>query len=663
MIKNLSFRQKLLSLVISPVIGALFFAGLTLSRAYDDKMLAEDMHFLVELSTSGSLIVHELQKERGATSGYVGSGGKKFAGILSDQRRNTDNMLRKVNLAVLMNDQLRGTHPEIAGQIRSVINDINTLKQLRNNVDTLSISASKASSFYTDLNASLLSLSGTIAEISTYGELTNKLRNYYTFMQAKESAGQERAILNIALSNGAFQDGLYQKFVTLESFQKAYFKTFYQFASSEQIREFDAIASSRTGSRVEVIRNTANDKFVSGNFGVSGEEWYEVSTDRINQLKNLEDKLATDVHSIVDSIYESANRTIYLYMTISVLLLVVTVILSIYVAKLLVGQALELATTIDAVASSKDLSLRVKVESTDELGTSARSFNEMLTVVRDMLKQIESSSVQLATAAEETSNSVAENAKSLERQNLETSQAATATEEMTATVNEIASNTTMTADAASQAAALSNQGVTEVESNAQNMSELNLQMSQANNQVLQLRDSSKEINEIVDVIKGVAEQTNLLALNAAIEAARAGEQGRGFAVVADEVRTLAKRTQESTQLIEEMVIRFQTEADAVSKSIELSFAHVQGSLEQTMSVKDKLEDINASIDSITDMCNQVATAAEEQVAATNEIAMNIRTINDLAGISSEMGDQISQAAQEQTELSSRQHELVSQFKL
>lgn len=329
---------------------------------------------------------------------------------------------------------------------------------------------------------------------------------------------------------------------------------------------------------------------------------------------------------------------------------------------MLIGQALKLSETINLVASNKDLSYRAPVQSEDELGTSAKSLNDMLDIFSDMVRKIEASSIQLATAAEQTSASVNDNAKSLEKQSIETAQAASATEQMTATVNEIAASTTTTAESANRAAALSSDGVSEVENTAESMLVLNEQMATANSQVLKLKDSSKEINEIVDVIKSIAEQTNLLALNAAIEAARAGEQGRGFAVVADEVRTLAQRTQESTQKIEAMVVGFQSEADAVSQSIESSFGYVKVSQEQTLSVRGKLEEINSAIVSITDMCNQVATAAEQQVATTNEIAVNIRTINDLAEVSSEVGGQISVAAQEQTQLSSKQHELVAQFK-
>ncbi len=662
-IKDLSFKLKLLLLVTPPILGALFFASITLQNAYNDKFLAEDVQALVALSIKGSLIVHELQKERGSTSGFVGSNGKNFADTLRQQRQNTDKVVSQNDLMAAVDTRLRKDYPEVAQDIQKVSQGIEQLSQLRTKVDSLSISAAEAAQFYTNLNHELLSLSGSIANLSTYGSLTSKLRSYYTFMQAKEAAGQERAILNIALSFGSFQTGIYQKFVTLESYQRAYLKSFEQFASQEQLRKLNAIYASPTGTKVEEIRKIVNDKFTSGNFGISGEEWFQVSTARINQMKGLEDELATEIDQQVKSLYSQANNAIYIYLLLTIALIVITTILSVYLAKILIGQALNLAKTIDSVSQTKDLTLQAEVHSSDELGHSAKSFNEMLFVLRELLQQVQGSSIQLSAAAEQTSASVAENADSLEKQNMETAQAATATEEMTATVSEIANSITITADAATQAALLSSQGVEAVESNAQNMDKLNTQMSEVNVQVIQLRDSSKEINDIVYVIKAIAEQTNLLALNAAIEAARAGELGRGFAVVADEVRSLAQRTQQSTQQIEQMVVRFQSEADSVSEVIESSFEHVKSSLQQTMSVKSKLEEINLAIDSITDMCNQVATAAEEQVAATNEIAVNIRTINDLADVSSEMGRQISLAAQEQTQLAAQQHELVAQFKL
>lgn len=546
--------------------------------------------------------------------------------------------------------------------ITDVLQKLNRVAELRTTVDKLDISAGKAAGFYTDLNADLLSLSGDIANLSTYGSLTTQLRNYYTFMQAKESAGQERAILSIALSNDMFKPGVYQKAVQLDSFQKAYLNEFSQFATHDQIRSLNDLNTSQGGQRVAMIKKVVNEKYKDGNFGIKGEEWFKAATDRINLMKQLEDNLASDINLLVSQLKAEADKDIVYSLTLTIVLILATLLLSIFVSRLLIGQALKLSETINLVASNKDLSYRAPVQSEDELGTSAKSLNDMLDIFSDMVRKIEASSIQLATAAEQTSASVNDNAKSLEKQSIETAQAASATEQMTATVNEIAASTTTTAESANRAAALSSDGVSEVENTAESMLVLNEQMATANSQVLKLKDSSKEINEIVDVIKSIAEQTNLLALNAAIEAARAGEQGRGFAVVADEVRTLAQRTQESTQKIEAMVVGFQSEADAVSQSIESSFGYVKVSQEQTLSVRGKLEEINSAIVSITDMCNQVATAAEQQVATTNEIAVNIRTINDLAEVSSEVGGQISVAAQEQTQLSSKQHELVAQFK-
>ncbi|WP_261809133.1 methyl-accepting chemotaxis protein [Vibrio zhugei] len=634
-----------------------------LKNAYQDNQLANDIQALVRLSIKGNLIVHELQKERGTTSGFVGSNGKSFANKMQQQRQATDTILQATALNEAITERLRSAYPQVTQSMQSVLRGLERLPELRKQVDALSLSAAQAAQFYTDLNTSLLALSGTIADMSTYGQLTSKLRNYYTFLQAKEAAGKERALLNIALSNDAFNPGAYQKFVTLESYQNAYLTSFEQFASPSQLQQLENLRSSPAGKRVKAIRAIANDKFVTGNFGVSGPEWFDAATDRINQMKALEDGLAQEASTMVQSIHSQAQRFIYFSLIFIGVLIIITTVLCVYVARLLIHQTMSLANTINTVSQTKDLTLQADVNSTDELGRSAQGFNDMLAIIRHMLKQITDSSVQLSAAAEQTSISIAENTNSLEKQSLETSQAATATEEMTATVNEIATNTTHTADAANEASQLSHNGMDIVESNAQNMNTLHEQMSGANTQVIELRDASQEINNIVDVIKGIAEQTNLLALNAAIEAARAGEQGRGFAVVADEVRSLAQRTQKSTQQIADMVARFQSEAGQVSEIIEASFEHVKHSSQQTHSVKENLEAINRAIDSITDMCNQVSAAANQQVAATNEIAINIRTINDLADVSAETSKQITLAAKEQAQLSSQQHELVAQFKL
>ncbi|MCM2679746.1 methyl-accepting chemotaxis protein [Echinimonas agarilytica] len=664
LLRNLSFRLKLTLLVAPALLGAIVLSVLQLDSKLDEQAEITEITPIVDLSIVGTRIVHELQKERGASAAFLGSKGKSFGNTLAGQRRETDQVLSgSLPFLKALNENIRESHDEVHRDLTSIISALSQLTRRRAEVDAQSISIGDVVGFYSSLNTLFFKLSAAISNSSNDGRMTTLLGNVYILSQIKELSGLERAVLSTILSSPQPTQDMYDLFIGWESTQLAMLNIFKQFVTADITQQVGALESSSAAVNVKRIRSIVRAKFNDGDFGVDGEEWFQSSTSRINGLKDLEDQLADNLVKMVEGKKSTANRHILYYSVFIALLMLLSFGLAYSVSKLLISQAQELANTINRVAQHKDLSLRAPEMSSDELGQSAQSLNVMMDVMSDMLSKIENNSVRLSAAADLTNSSVAENAGNLDRQSMETSQAATATEEMTATVNEIASSTTMTADSAKHAAEMSASGLSEVQSNAEKMNMLNMQMSEANTQVLQLKDSSKEINEIVDVIKSIAEQTNLLALNAAIEAARAGDQGRGFAVVADEVRTLAQRTQESTEKIESMVLRFQNEADGVSKSIEASFSDVRTSLENTVSVKTKLDEINSAISSITGMCNQVATAAEEQVAATNEIAMNIRAINDLANISAEVGKTISEAAKEQKDLAESQQALVKQFKL
>jgi methyl-accepting chemotaxis protein len=205
-------------------------------------------------------------------------------------------------------------------------------------------------------------------------------------------------------------------------------------------------------------------------------------------------------------------------------------------------------------------------------------------------------------------------------------------------------------------------GVEQIIQTRDEMTVLSNEMANANQLIEQLQQSSSNITSVVDVIKSVAEQTNLLALNAAIEAARAGEQGRGFAVVADEVRTLAQRTQESTAEIENMVGKFQHDAEQVSKSIGQCVANVDNSVEQTTLLENELQALLQAASSISDMSSQIAVATEEQVAVASEMAGNIERISELSINNADEGEQIRQASQEQNELAGELLALANKFK-
>ena len=662
-LQNLSFRHKLLLLIIVPLIGILIFATSSLKAAFDeykrDKFLAELQTVMAGMSN----IAHELQFERGQTSSFLASNGNQGQSRLRSQRQEANQAIRQYDLNTYAMGQL-SAYPDSVNRLHAITRILERRSQIRSAVDSLSISQADAYNYYTDLIYQLLESSGNAAKLSTDATLTNLLRTYNIFLWAKESAGKERSLLGKTLILDAFsKHSDYEELVQYTGFKNAYFTSFKEFASPQQIQELEATNHSQAGRRIEEIIQIANKRAEIGNFGVSSQEWMTVSTQRVQELKTLEEKLNNEITAYIDDLLKASTDELRNTLLLTIFSLLITIGLAIYISRLITRQAQGLVNTIATVADTKDLTLKAPVLSRDELGSAAQSFNVMVENLRSMLHQIQDGSVQLSAAAEESSTAIAANAQGLHQQSTETSQAATATEEMSATASEIARHTTQTVEAVHRAQDASHQGVDEIESSVQMMNALNDEMSQANNQVIQLRESSQSIHEIVDVIKAIAEQTNLLALNAAIEAARAGDQGRGFAVVADEVRNLAQRTQQSTTQIEEMVIEFQNSAGRISNVIESSFTRVQSSVDQTISVRSKLDEINHAIELINDMCNQVATASEEQVAVANEIAENIRTINDIANVSSVTGNQIAQAAEEQTQLAAQQHDQIRQFKL
>ena len=662
-LQNLSFRHKLLLLIVVPLISTLIFAVTSLKSAFDNY---ERNQFLYEIQTvinGMTHIAHELQYEREYTASFISSNGEERKNKLSVERQKTDQAILDYDLLSYAQGRL-AAYPSSVQHLHDISNMLQRLNRIRSSADSLSISSLDASNYYTDVIYQLLISSGNAAKLSTDAHLTNLLRTYNIFVWAKENGAKESSLLSIALIADAFpSQSIYKSFTQYYGFKNAYLTSFSEFANPEQQQALNALRDSNWGRRITEIIDIANTHAATGHFGVDPHEWITLASQRTEGLQTLEGQLNDEIQTYVNGLLKSSFAELRNTLIITIISLLLTIVLAIYIARLITRQTQGLVDTISTVAHTKDLTLQAPVLSRDELGSAAQSFNEMVESLRSMLHQIQDGSVQLSAAAEESSTAIAANAQGLQQQSSETSQAATATEEMSATASEIARHTTQTVEAVHQAKDASNQGVDEIESSVQMMNALNDEMSQANTQVIQLRESSQSIHEIVDVIKAIAEQTNLLALNAAIEAARAGEQGRGFAVVADEVRNLAQRTQQSTTQIEEMVIEFQNSAGRISNVIESSFTRVQSSVEQTVSVRAKLDEISNAIELINDMCNQVATAAEEQVAVANEIAENIRTINDIANVSSVTGNQIAQAAKEQTQLATQQHDQIRQFKL
>ena len=324
-----------------------------------------------------------------------------------------------------------------------------------------------------------------------------------------------------------------------------------------------------------------------------------------------------------------------------------------------IAQAVESAQRI----AKGDLTQAIITDRTDEAGHLLMALADMQGGLKSTLVEIANASDQLASAAEELSAVTDESSRGLTRQNDEIQQAATAVNQMTAAVDEVASNAVSTSEASRQATTEAEDGRQQVEQAVSGMSSMVGEINGSTQSVADLAAQVREIGKVIDVIRGIADQTNLLALNAAIEAARAGEQGRGFAVVADEVRALAHRTQTSTVDIEKMIGDVQTGADDAVAAMNKSLSWANNTQTLAQNAGEALVRITASVAKINERNLVIASASEEQAQVAREVDRNLLNIQDLSTQTAAGAHQTNASSQDLSRLATSFNVLVSKFQL
>jgi methyl-accepting chemotaxis protein len=357
--------------------------------------------------------------------------------------------------------------------------------------------------------------------------------------------------------------------------------------------------------------------------------------------------------------YASARNLIIIVL---VLVAALTVLLAILLTRSIV-RPLNAAVKVAEDVANSDLSKTVWVDGNDEVTRLQQALSTMQGNLRSTVQQISGSATQLASAAEELNAVTEEGSRGLQQQNNEIDMAATAVNEMTAAVEEVATNAVTTSEASQQSTAAAQQGQQRVSATVNAITQMNQDVAATSEQVRQLAGQTRDIGKVLEVIRAIAEQTNLLALNAAIEAARAGEAGRGFAVVADEVRALAHRTQQSTQEIETMVSGIQQGSSQAVSSMENSSNRAQSTLDVARSAGDALEEITRSIGEISQRNLVIASAAEEQAQVAREVDRNLVNIRDLSMQTSAGAHQTTAASQELSRLAVGLSQMVNRFKV
>ncbi|MBP7664587.1 MAG: methyl-accepting chemotaxis protein, partial [Shewanella sp.] len=400
---------------------------------------------------------------------------------------------------------------------------------------------------------------------------------------------------------------------------------------------------SRLVKQAEVLFSPANqqiDTLVSRLRGLNGDVSSQLSanilplyqvidpiSNQISELIALQIRVAGEEKDRVNAIYQSS---ITIFVALACAAMIISIVIGLWVNRSVMNPINDILSKLKLIHQDSDLTVKFTTFNHDELGQISTSLTQVIEHLRGILHSIAEAANTVNSSANELSSFTQATNKRMQQQQAETEQTATAMNEMTATVAEVAQSASAAADSAKDADTYAANGNNIVMQSISSMSQLSDQIQKTAQVIGFLSNESQNIGRVLDVIKSIAEQTNLLALNAAIEAARAGEQGRGFAVVADEVRTLAQRTQKSTQEIEAMIATLQQGVKEAVNAMEIGINQVDDANDKANQAGQALKEIVSSVDSITELNTHIATAAEEQSSVAESINRSIIAISDIA---------------------------------
>ena len=606
-LQHIRFNAKVALLSLVPLTGLLGISSMVMIKQFEDMQSAETVISMTQLSVSISDLVHELQKERGLSVGHLGSAGQKFKLDLDQQRLTTDSKLKQLK-QVLRQFELHHI-TSLNDALANVDSQLSRLEETRQAVSKLSLSGEAAITYFSNLNASYLATIALLPQFTTQIEVNRKLDAYANFLKGKEQAGVERAVLANTFAKDAFGPGMYERLITLIAFQNTYLDIFETVAPTEY-REF--LKRTLTGQVIDetaLMRRKALDKAEKGGFGVDASHWFAMQTGKINLLKDVENYIAKDTIATSSHIKEDARDRLLLngglIGLVGGLSLLLFWILRRDIANQLGGEP-KFVSALAAKIADGHLDRRSSAADEHALGilaamlTMQKRLADVIGTISQCSQQITQAAAEVSNAAQSLSQSSCEQAASIE----ETS---AALEQLTGSVEHNHENAQLTESIAQRAALSATTGREAVSETVMAM---------------------EKIAEKIALIEEIAYQTNLLSLNASIVAAKAGQHGAGFSVVATEVRKLALHSQDTANEINELATSGVDIAKKADQVLNEMLPEIQKTATLVQEIACASDEQACGVKQISQAIVQLDSAIQQNAAASEQLAATAEELND-----------------------------------